>query len=273
MDFVSSPDVHFWERGIPLYYYDAREEYEFTNFGDMLAEKIVERMVGHPINVTFNTSFRRHNRGKKFLSLGSIFHYVEHGDVVWGSGVHGWFLDPTKYDLVDVDIRAVRGPLTRDFLVRYDVPCPAIYGDPALLLPRLFPEFKRAENPRFEYIIIPHLSDSFFCLTDPDVVSPRLDWEKVVRRILDSKFVISASLHGIIVAEAFGIPARYLRISDQEPIFKYMDYYAGTGRPDFQFATSVEEAIEMGGERPFKCDLDKLYNAFPFDWFPRAKKK
>jgi pyruvyltransferase len=93
----------------------------------------------------------------------------------------------------------------------------------------------------------------------------------VIRKICDSRFVISSSLHGIVVAEAFGIPARMLRITETEPLFKYFDYYAGTNRPDFQFAYSVEEALLMGGERPCECDLMKLYNAFPFEFWPNAR--
>ena len=75
-----------------------------------------------------------------------------------------------------------------------------------------------------------------------NVVYPTQPWYEVIEKILDSKFVISSSLHGIIIAEAFGIPARLLKITDKEPLFKYADYYYGTGRFDFQAATSVAQA-------------------------------
>jgi pyruvyltransferase len=257
----------FFKRGIPLYYYDTRIDFDFANFGDMLSEKIIERIVGRKISVTFNTNFHHHRQGNKLLAIGSILHYAENYDVIWGSGIHGNHLSPDIYSLRYADIRAVRGPLTRQFLLNYGIPCPEVYGDPALLIPRLFPEFKRALNPSFEYIIIPHFSDTFFCMTDPQVVSVKWDWDKVIQRILDAQFVISSSLHGIIVAEAFGIPARYLRISEHEPLFKYKDYYFGTNHFDFKYATSVEEALEMGGEEPPQCDLDRLLNAFPYDKF------
>ena len=81
-------------------------------------------------------------------------------------------------------------------------------------------------------------------------------------------------MHGLIVAEAYNIPARMLRITENEPIFKYKDYYAGTNRPNFRFATSVEEALRLGGEPPFECDLEKLYAAFPFDcWGSNSERK
>ena len=74
-----------------------------------------------------------------------------------------------------------------------------------------------------------------------------------IRAILDSEFVISTSLHGLVLADAYGIPARMLRITENEPLFKYQDYYEGTGRSTFTFATSVEEALTMGGLCLYVC--------------------
>jgi len=147
-----------------------------------------------------------------------------------------------------------------------------VYGDPALLIPYFFPEFKKKINPNYEYIIIPHYSEiQLFPKSEfPNVVYPTDPWNVVIRKILASKFVISSSLHGIVVAEAYGIPARYLRITETEPLYKYLDYYLGTNRADFQYATSIEEALEMGGEPPFECDLQKLYDSFPFEYWPNA---
>lgn len=130
-----------------------------------------------------------------------------------------------------------------------------------------FPSLKNPIILSYDYIFIRHFTDKFVCMTDPRVVFVKWDWDKVIGRILDARFVISSSLHGIIVAEAFGIPARYLRMGDHESIFKYQDYYYGTNRFDFKYATTIEEALEMGGGPPAQCDLDKLLNAFPYDQF------
>ena len=89
----------------------------------------------------------------------------------------------------------------------------------------------------------------------------------VVEKILKAKLVISGSLHGIVVAEAFGIPARLLKITSKEPIFKYQDYYWGTGRKKFKIAYSLEEALKMGGEQKPIIDLKKLLESFPYDKF------
>ncbi len=266
-------DVSVFERGIPLYYWEARVGRDFSNFGDSLSEKIVERIVGHRIATTFNNSLLTDCGKRKLLALGSIIHMAENNDVIWAAGINGHHPDNADtqcYRFITLDVRAVRGPLTRQFLLNMGINCPEIYGDPALLLPTLFPEFKKSENPLKDYIITPHLSDEHLFRDNPNMVSMKEDWDVVIAKILDSKFVISTSLHGIIAAEAFGIPARYLKVSDNEPIYKYTDYYFGTQRYDFKFATTIEEALQMGGESPPRCDLNALLQSFPYELFPKA---
>lgn len=255
------------EEGLPLYYW---QQQKFVNFGDYLSLKIVERIVGGPVKV-----FIRHpkNKDKKLLALGSLMSFAQDGDVIWGTGVNGKLPYKESYAFTHLDVRAVRGPLTRQFLKDvFGINAPEIYGDPALLIPYLFPEFKRSENPSNDFIIIPHYSELHLFPKEvfPNVVYATDPWDEVIQKICDSRFVISSSLHGIIVAEAFGIPARMLRITETEPLFKYFDYYAGTNRPDFHLAYSIEEALMMGGERPIECDLKKLYEAFPFEFWPNT---
>lgn len=258
--------VHSLE-GLPLYYW---QQNRFVNFGDYLSLKLIQRIVGGEVKVCQKTE------EKKLLAIGSILIFARDGDIIWGTGMNGKRLDLKDYKFKCPDIRAVRGPLTRDFIINnFNIYCPEVYGDPALLIPYFFPEFKKKKNPKYEYIIIPHYSELalFPKQLYANVVYPTDPWNEVIRKILDSKFVISSSLHGIVVAEAYGIPARYLRITEHEPLFKYQDYYLGTNRLTFNYAISVEEALDMGGEAPAKCDLQKLYDAFPFEYWPNANFK
>lgn len=255
------------KEGLPLFWWGEDKE---INFGDHISLKLVERIIDGPLRY-----YRKKpkSREQKLLAIGSIFYFAYDQDVIWGSGINGKTLDPSVYTFSDLDVRAVRGPLTRNFLrEHFNIDCPEIYGDPALLFPYFFPEFRKKESPAYDYVIIPHYSErNLFPKSEcPNVIHPTDPWYEVVDKILDSKFVISSSLHGIVLAEAFGIPARLLRISENENIFKYQDYYLGTNRPCFQFATSIEEALEMGGEPPFFCDLQKLYEAFPFEFWPSS---
>jgi pyruvyltransferase len=252
---------------LPLYYWQQRS---FINFGDYISLKLVERIVGGPVRVSHKT---RSNGEKKLLAIGSIFYFASDNDVIWGSGINGKSLNKEDYVFNHLDVRAVRGPLTRQFLMEnFNIDCPKIYGDPALLFPYFFPEFKKKQKPSLDYLIIPHYSENnlFPKAKFNNVIYATEPWDEIIEKILDSKFVISSSLHGIVIAEAYGIPARLLRITEHEPIFKYVDYYFGTNRPHFQFASSLEEALTLGGEKPFECDLKKLYKAFPCEFWPNA---
>jgi len=246
------------------------------NFGDVLSRVIVERIVGGPLKCYVK---KGKYQDKKLLAIGSILFFAADDDVVWGSGVNGKTLHKKFYDFTKIDIRAVRGPITRQFILdNFHIDCPAIYGDPALLFPYLFPEFKKKENPSIPYLIVPHYTDrEYFPKSEyENVVYTSEPWNKIVEKILDSRFVIATSLHAVVIAEAYGIPARVLRISESRHnhILKYQDYYLGTNRHSFQFATSVEEALSMGGEPPFQCDLKRLYEAFPREfWMTREFKQ
>jgi len=232
----------------------------------------VERIVDGPVRV-----YRRHpsNKEKKLLAVGSLFYFAKQDDVIWGTGINRKCSDD-DYTFTQLDIRAVRGPLTRQFLLeKFHITCPEIYGDPALLVPYFFPEFKKKEHPTYDYIVIVHYSETKLFPKNlyDNIVYSTEPWDQIIEKITDSKFVISSSLHGIIVAESYGIPARLLRVTETEPLFKYYDYYYGTNRFHFDYATSIEEALMMGGEPPFQCDLKKLYDAFPFEFWPNTKFK
>ncbi len=249
-----------------LFYWDACPRLGFSNFGDAMSVSIVERILGKPVETTSSTATQR----QKFLAIGSIVNYAEEGDLLWGTGVNGKYSKNSDYHFTSLDVRAVRGPLSRDFLLQLGVTCPEVYGDPTLLLPKLFPEFQKSNSPSQKYIFIPHFSDEPLFQYLPNMVSVKEDWQEVVWKILDSEFVISSALSGVIVAEAFGIPARLFIAPNEnntETLFKYADYYYGTNRPHFRFATSIEEALQMGGEPMPECDLGKLLKAFPHDVF------
>jgi pyruvyltransferase len=207
----------------------------------------------------------------RLLAIGSILHYARQNDIVWGSGINGNHLAPTSYRFSHIDIRAVRGPLTARYVTQeLGLLCPEIFGDPALLMPWLFPEFRR-EKVRDNAVVIPHFTEKhFFSSKDNNVLFPdEHHWLFIMERILSASLVVSSSLHGIIVAEAFGVPARMLRITDNEAMFKYEDYYEGTGRDSVRYAKTVNEALELGGERPVRWNPLPLLEAFPVDKYMR----
>ncbi len=196
-----------------------------NNFGDMLAPVILEWVTEREVE-----RVERFEPGK-VLSTGSVLGCMREGDVVWGSGWHR-----NKRETLDVPegvrFLAVRGPLSRADLKGGD--CPEVYGDPALLMPLIVspdPESERWGGGLW----VPHMVDKSptpeSCVASYNITD---EWEQVLGAILAADHVVSSSLHAIIVAEAYGIPAAW---APCEGViggdFKFRDYLAGTGRdPD-----------------------------------------
>lgn len=242
---------------VALYYWrplDGR-----VNFGDHLSRVVVSRVLAAR-GLTLDDEVARPSR---LLAIGSILHFAQDGDVVWGSGINGK-VPADSFTARALDVRAVRGPLTAEFLRRRGHPVPDVFGDPGLLVARLFAD-RFAPAPELSHVVVPNLHDLPLVADDPRLVSPLDGWNRVVAQILRARLVLASSLHGLIVAEAFGIPARYVRLSETESLFKYRDYYAGTGREDFDYARSVGEGLEMGGMPPPAFDPQALLAAFPWD--------
>jgi pyruvyltransferase len=242
---------------VSLYYW--RPKNGSINFGDQLSEIVVEKV----LSSRDRTLDEETSRFSRLLAIGSILHFAQDRDIIWGSGVNGK-IPESRFVAQSLDIRAVRGPLTADFLRRRGFHVPEIYGDPALLLSRLFGsrfEWHEADD----YVFVPNLHDLPLVAGEPNVVSPLEGWNRVTAKIVRAKLVLASSLHGLVVADSFGVPARYVRLSETEGFFKYEDYALGTGRPNLTFARSIAEGREMGGMMPPRCDLSALLDAFPWD--------
>ena len=232
-----------------------------NNFGDLLGPIIIERLRRMADLPTETRTARR------LLSVGSVLHFARDGDVIWGSGVNGKIpLD--SYDFTFLDVRAVRGPHTRALLQDRGINVPAVFGDPALLLPHVAPELLNASrHKRHKLTIVPNMEDlrrHRSLRLAPNVLNPRSGLRHCLYRIVRSELVVGSSLHAIVVAEAFGIPARVVE-SKVEHHLKYADYYAGTGRGSYSPVPTVQEAILAGGEPLPNLSVRPLLDAFPAD--------
>lgn len=245
---------------IDLFYWQPKKG---GNFGDELARVIVELMLARQgFTLSDEVSCQ-----KQLMTIGSILHYAKTGTVIWGTGRNGRPKDH-EYRFNDLDVRAVRGPRTREFLKQKNIEVPEVYGDPGLLIAKLTGD-RFSPTGEKEVALVPNLNDYWanydFSNIDIPVIDPRQSWNKVVAEIVKYKFIIASSLHGLVVAEAFGIPARYVRLTEVEGLFKYHDYYEGTGRKLTHIPTSVEDAQKLKGEPPPVIDLEKLAASFPYD--------
>lgn len=231
-----------------------------NNFGDLLGPAIVERLVSDRDRADRSAVARR------LLTVGSVLHMAQDGDVVWGSGKNGKVVEE-EHKARSLDVRAVRGPLTAQWLTARGFEVPEVYGDPALLLPTLYPELSDlASQKRRRRVLVPNLHDSAGWSGHPDFVSPIGPWRDVVEAIVTSETVVTSSLHGVIVAEAFGLPVAHVT-STREPEFKFRDYYEGTGRSMPAMISTLDEALLLSPEgRPGSLDswsAQDLLDAFP----------
>lgn len=205
-------------------------------------------------------------------SVGATIFSSYQTTTIWGSGVHhaeGIFLKQLHYfPIRRLDIRSVRGPLSREVLLKMGHRCPEVYGDPAVLMPLIYqPHVEKIH----EMLVISQIrTEVKFRAGHPDLNMVSMntnDYKAVIDAIASSKKVISSSLHGIILAEAYGVPAVMFRSYDKSVDFKYLDYYASTGRYDVSIADTFEEACQI---EPLPLpDIKPLQEAamatFPYD--------
>jgi len=239
------------------------------NFGDLIGPLVVSA-------IQPGAAIRGRGDGTRLLAVGSILHLARDGDVIWGSGVNGK-IPASQHRFTTLDVRAVRGPLTRDWLRdEKGIEVPEVYGDPALLLKLARPDlFAGDPGPRRALAVVPNLNDLARMSAHPATIDPRRPVAEVVRAIRSSDVVVASSLHGIVVAELAGVPVVPLASSGSgplgpEPLFKYEDYFLGTGRPLPEFAPDLETGLEWAASAP-PSDLqvepiaDRLLTAFPRD--------
>lgn len=236
------------------------------NLGDTLGPVIYDWMLQRkqidPLQPTRKTFH--------LMTVGSIIASIGHYDAtIWGSGIHTFkavanISKRKRYR--KFDIRAVRGPVTRDVLIANGYACPEVYGDPAVLMPYIYtPE--GITTKEYEVSAILHFSqaDKLLPAGINRIAIETGDYKHFIDEILRSKKVISSSLHGIILAESYGVPAVYLTMGKEE--LKFYDWYHSTGRRSVRVATTIEEALMM---EPMELpDLNKmrndLLNSFPYD--------
>jgi pyruvyltransferase len=148
------------------------------------------------------------------------------------------------------------------------IACPEIYGDPALLTPLLYPEDKFGSEKTHEIGIVPHWVDrESVKVNDPRVMVLDLHWspETFISAMLRCERIVSSSLHGIVFAEAYGIPVDWVELSDNVigRGFKFHDYYLGTGR-DAPVPLTGDGLLQERSWTPPIFHRAALIKAFPF---------
>ena len=169
---------------------------------------------------------------------------------IWGSGT--LVPQPADYDSLSVIIAALRGPHTRGQIAN----CPDVpFGDPGLFVRVMWPAGERVPG---RIGVVPHHSllkhaktrglragigdTALLDMTSPDIAG-------TLRQLSECSMIISSSLHGLIFADAYGIPSLFWNELGADNEWKYRDYFDGVGRPDFIGLTAVQilDVIKAGG--------------------------
>jgi pyruvyltransferase len=144
-----------------------------------------------------------------------------------------------------------------------------ICGDPALLLGMLYKP-SLLEEYSGKTLVIPNMNTYrlFAARNLPKyckLLSPFSPWETAVSAIWSSSKVISSSLHGLIIADVYGVPNAWLPIPRlKEGSFKFIDYFSSQGRRLCFIANIEENATYLKyWDKGSKVDTCAMLQAFP----------
>lgn len=231
------------------------------NWGDDINYYFIRELTGRSVISLFNFRLARRFRFKNFLCIGSLLGmpgYANDKTIVWGAGSFG-----KLKGTVPSRICSVRGKLTRDILIGKGIDCPDVYGDPALLLPLVYQpkvgapsstlprregtlfetQNSKLKTKRYRLGIIPHIDD----LRHPVIEEIRekhvdeiliidlahySEWTSVIDQICSCKCILSSSLHGLIVSDAYQVPNCWIELSGKliGGHYKFYDYASSVDR-------------------------------------------
>jgi hypothetical protein len=183
------------------------------------------------------------------IAIGSIFHPRKARSAkrkeplfVWGSGTLA--PSPCRMEDLAVSLAALRGPRMASMIAGVpDVP----FGDPGLFAAEVWPG-TAAKRHRFG--LVPHRSElkhpavrqillalegsTLIDVTDPDIAG-------TLERLSSCERIVSSSLHGLVLADSYGIPSLFWNPREEAHEWKYRDYFEGVGR--FAYAALGHDEI------------------------------
>lgn len=149
---------------------------------------------------------------------------------------------------------------------------PEVYGDPALLFPYIY-EPKKLGLPMADLCLVPHLGDlsedfPWWIEVNGTSLIPRFthfdhrtnnqtirvidirtpDAAAFIDTLMTCKLVASASLHGMILAEAYNLTWSWIRLRDKyEDPFKYNDFFESVGinKSDVRVSTDNSSRVDF----------------------------
>lgn len=263
-------------------YYDGDKRVRHENWGDDINYYFLREIVVRPLVLLNRTSLAFRLKFRNYLVIGSTIDMLCCARTeVWGAGI----IDGNKpLKVKPRKVYAVRGPLTRKKLLAEEVECPEIYGDPALLTPLYY---RPDKQKRYKYGIISHVSNQATvanlrlngkCVSkcaDVRVINlgQYIHWHDIIDQVCECEVILSSSLHGLIIAEAYHVPNVWIEFG--KPLigghFKFHDFFMSIHRDrekpvSIHWAEMPMDAINKEITRWVQgsIDLRPLLDACPF---------
>ena len=218
------------------------------NLGDILTPYILDHF-------GIRYKYTSKPRSAEALCIGSIAKFAQKDTIVLGTGTM------RESDVLnkDADWRFVRGPKTREIILRDGGDCPEIYGDPALLMPLIVPPQTQTMSlgyvPHYvdyEYVKTRYAGQNIINVLNPNPL-------ETVKQIAQCEKIISSSLHGIIIAHAYGIPAAWVEFSDKlsGDGIKFTDHFATMGLDCVKYTEG-----NVAYQSPKRIDINGIVDQF-----------
>lgn len=237
------------------------------NFGDKLGPYLIEKITGRrPVFVP------KESEDRYYVTCGSILNHAGPNSVVWGAGL-GSLSDQVNSS---ADLKAVRGPFSGFRAGMCGNKDPKVYGDPAMLLAKFIP---KSQHPKSYIGIVPHYVDQaradYFYGDKPeykivDILGPI---EQVVEDITSCSLVVSTSLHGLVVADAYGIPNIHAVFDDNigGDGMKFSDHKSSGGKLQISNPVDVRDGVyrpekfwRKQPSDPMEFNSEPLWERCPF---------
>lgn len=235
------------------------------NFGDELSLVILNFLITkykvNNINLSLNE-----NKKNNIIFIGSLIGWGNNNYdnlSILGSGIR------TENDLIRKDINmkiySIRGPLSKKYLENHGYSVNEIYGDPALLLPKFYTP-KKILKCKNKIGIVGHISNFNKYKNIPSkyvTINPTWKWDKVINYISSCKLILSSSLHGLIMADAYNVPNIWLnQYKLNEGDFKFKDYFLSQNRK-YEYIKNISAINKIESYKKGNIiDLNKIEIAF-----------